>query len=136
MLCNKISENPQFFFHNFQRHSLLTALHAKKLLVLVFEQRSLEQLTKSKIVKVKSFYNNLTHHMSRLTESVCFLGHPNVQCTYRVRQTEKNNKKINKLTLSKIIIIIPATTIILPKKCLNVRELYLLKRTNCPQEAV
>ena len=30
MLCNKISENPQFFKYNFQRHSLLTALHGKK----------------------------------------------------------------------------------------------------------
>ena len=44
-----------------------------------FEQRSLEQWTKSKIVKVKSFYNNLTHHMPRLT--YFFLGHPNVHGT-------------------------------------------------------
>ena len=27
MLCNKISKNPRFFFCNFLRHSLLTALH-------------------------------------------------------------------------------------------------------------
>ena len=42
MLCNKISENPRFFFYNFQRHSLLTALHEKKNWFWFFEQRSLE----------------------------------------------------------------------------------------------
>ena len=30
LLCNKISGNPRFFFYNFLRHSLLTALHGEK----------------------------------------------------------------------------------------------------------
>ena len=33
---------------------------------------------KSKIVKVKSFYNYLTYHLSAITEFQIFLGHPNV----------------------------------------------------------
>ena len=81
----KIRENK---YSKFQRHSLLTALHKKNLrmrttyfLVLVFGHRWSVGLMKSKIVKVKSFYNNLIHHLLAITEFLIFLGPPNVQCT-------------------------------------------------------
>ena len=38
-------------------------------------------LIKSKIVKVKSFYNYITHHLPAITEFSIFLGHPNVHTT-------------------------------------------------------
>ena len=40
-----------------------------------FEHCSVEKLTKSKIVKVKLFYNYLTHHLPAITEFNFFWGH-------------------------------------------------------------
>ena len=61
--------------YKFQRQSLLAALHKKicacpqrNFLVLVFGHRWKEGLMKSKIVKVKSFYNYLTHYLPAITE--------------------------------------------------------------------
>ena len=47
-------------------------------LVTVFGHCLSVGLMKSKIVKVKSFYNYLTNHLPAITEFSFFLGHPNV----------------------------------------------------------
>ena len=76
-------KNMQKKCYEFQRHSLLTALHEKNLrmhtmylLVLVFGHCWSVGLMKSKIVKVKSFYNYLINHLPAITEISIFLGHP------------------------------------------------------------
>ena len=54
-------------------------MHTTYFLVLVFGYRWNVGLMKSNLVKVKSFYNYLTHHLPAIIEFSILLGHPNVR---------------------------------------------------------
>ena len=67
-------------------------MHTTYFLVSVIGHRWNVELMKSKIVKVKSLYNFLTHHLPAITEYSIFSGHPivNIYIYRRPKRVEGN----------------------------------------------